>query len=125
MGATKTVGETGKNNAIILARNNNSVLKDDTHLLKATQIEGAWPIDHPLPLPTWAPHAKRPLKFTTVWEYEELASNIEYHVQKVLEEHNYNTVGNFLSLYQAFKRSGCSGLPEYFQRFVYFSHKID
>ncbi|GJQ73688.1 hypothetical protein Trydic_g14024 [Trypoxylus dichotomus] len=118
VGAIKAAGEAGKNNAIILSRNNNSILlKDDTHLLEATQVEGAWPIDHPLPLPTWAPQAKQPLKFTSVWEYEELASNIEYYVQKVLEDHNYNTVGNFLTLYQGFKRSGCSSLSEYFQSY--------
>lgn len=117
MGAIQAAGGAGKNNAIILTRNNNSILlKDDAHLLEATQVEGAWPIDHPLPLPAWAPEAKQTLKFTTVWEYEELASNIEYHVQKILEEHNYNTIGNFLTLYQSFKRSGCSSLSEYFQR---------
>ncbi|KAK9729326.1 hypothetical protein QE152_g15995 [Popillia japonica] len=118
VGAIKPAGEAGKNHGSILLRNNNTILlKDDTHLLEATQVEGAWPIDHPLPLPTWAAQAKQPLKFTTVWEYEELASNIEYHVQKILEEHNYNTVGNFLTLYQGFKRSGCSSLSEYYQSY--------
>ncbi|KAI4456228.1 pasiflora 1 isoform a-related [Holotrichia oblita] len=118
VGAIKAAGEAGKNHASILSRNNNTILlKDGAHLLEATQVEGAWPIDHPLPLPTWAAKAKQPLKFTTVWEYEELASNIEYHVQKILEEHNYNTVGNFLTLYQGFKRSGCSSLSEYYQSY--------
>lgn len=132
MGTNKTVGyNVGKNdhasNAILPRNNNNHTNlgenclmlfnKDDvTHILEATQFAGLWPIDHPLPLPAWAPMAKEPLKFTTIWEYEELASNIEYNLQKILSEHNYNTVGNFLSLYQGFKRSGCSSLSEFYQR---------
>lgn len=126
VGATKVAGDAGKKNNAILPRNNNSHLgenciilyKNDRHLLEVTQVEGPWPIDHPLPLPAWAPQDKAPLKFTTVWEYEELVSNVEYYVQKILKEHNYNTVGNFLSLYQGFKRSGCSSLSEFYQRYV-------
>lgn len=49
-------------------------------------------------------------------EYEELAGEVEFHVQKLLEEHNYDTVGNFVELYQSFQQSQCADFMEYFQR---------
>lgn len=85
-------------------------------LLDCTQIEGIWPYGHPLPLPTWALASKNAYKVSTTWIYEELATTIELHVHKLLEEHNYNTVGNFLALYEGFQESGCSRLDEFFQR---------
>lgn len=80
------------------------------------QVEGPWPIDHPLPLPTWSQKQKPALSFRSVLEYEELASEVEFHVQKLLEEHNYDTVGNFVELYQNFKDSQCHDFMDFFQR---------
>lgn len=92
---------------------NNHKLND---LLVSTQVEGPWPYEHPLPLPTWALASKNAYKVPTIWLYEELATYIELHVHKLLEEHNYNTVGNFLALYQGFQKSSCSSIDEFFQR---------
>lgn len=104
-------------NDIILFNNNNNVghQKDLYELLDYTQVEGPWPIEHPLPLPTWAPKPKESFKLQSVLEYEELASNIELHVQKLLEEHNYNTVGNFIALYEGYQAGQSSTLREYIQ----------
>lgn len=52
-----------------------------------------------------------------MWQYEELATNIELNVQHLLEDHNYNTVGNFLQLYQQFKASTSDSLEEFFHRY--------
>lgn len=79
------------------------------------QVEGYWPDEHPLPLPVWAPKSKTPYKLQCVWEYEELASNIELHVQKLLEEFNYDTVGNFVAMCRAFKQSSDASFHEFFQ----------
>lgn len=99
---------------------NNSVDDDDDDdggTLEDTQVEAEWPVGHPLPLPQWSYKAKAVLEVETIWEYEEIASSIEFCVQKLLEEHNYNSVGNFLAFYERFKASGVSrrGLNEYFQ----------
>ncbi|VEN41956.1 unnamed protein product [Callosobruchus maculatus] len=51
-------------------------------------------------------------------EYESLACEIEMHVRKLLEEHNYDTVGNFLAFYDAFKKSGCANVLEFFRMYT-------
>lgn len=111
----------GENDIIL---NNNTIhngipfLKYDLldELVEVTQVGGPWLNEHPLPLPTWAPQPKKPLEIPTIWQYEQLATQIELHVQKLLEEHNYNTVGNFLAFYQGFKQSGCYSLKDFFHR---------
>lgn len=40
------------------------------------------------------------------------------HLQKVLEEQNYNTIGNFLTFYQAYKQSTGSNVLEFFQTYT-------
>jgi hypothetical protein len=94
--------------------NNNADLYE---LIERTQIEGPWPIDHPLPLPRWASKPKDCYQLGSLTQYEKLAGSIEMHVQRLLEEHNYNTVGNFVDLYQNFKKSGYCTFFKFFQRY--------
>lgn len=93
---------------------NNDVLQD---LLDATQVRAFWAKGHPLPLPTWDPRPKDEIKFDSVIEYERFVAQAEGQLQQLLEEHNYNTVGNFLRFYQGFSRSGCLNLSDYMQRY--------
>lgn len=104
-----------KNNNNNTIENNNNIVGEEEEILQGTQTEGPWPIGHPLPLPVWSHEPKKVLKIPTVWQYEEIATNLELCVQKLLEEHNYNAVGNFLAFYEGFKSSGCCSLSEYFQ----------
>ncbi|KAK7604152.1 hypothetical protein V9T40_004425 [Parthenolecanium corni] len=67
-------------------------------------VGGEWPKGHPLPLPRWG-YAKHPLFFNNVEEYEELARFVESKVQRILQNHNYNTIGNFVRFYDEFKKS--------------------
>lgn len=83
-------------------------------LIEARQANGPWPIEHPLPLPRWATQPMTPLRLRSIREYEKLASEIEMQLQRVLEEHNYDTVGNFLEFYEEFKKSGRSSVLEFF-----------
>lgn len=85
-------------------------------MIYETQEDGAWPIGHPLPLPTWRNYSQQPYYTPTIWQYEELASNIELFVQRILEDRNYDTVGNFLKLYQLYKNSGSENLADFFHR---------
>lgn len=39
-------------------------------------------------------------------------------LQKLLEEHNYDTIGNFLELYQSFKKSQMRSLIEFFHKYT-------
>ncbi|KAG8228377.1 hypothetical protein J437_LFUL008226 [Ladona fulva] len=66
---------------------------------------GVWPVERPLPLPMWARKQFSAVTFSSVEEYEELASCMELQVQHLLKAHNYNTVGNFLKLYESFTTS--------------------
>lgn len=93
--------------------NNNADLYE---LIERTQRDGVWPIEHPLPLPRWAADSKRIYTLGSLTQFEKLAGNIEMQVQKLLEEHNYNTVGNFLEVYQNFKRNEESCFFKYFQK---------
>lgn len=78
-------------------------------------MEGAWPEGHPLPLPEWAACPTEPLELNGVWEYEEVATNVEMHVQRLLEDYNYDTVGNFLALHRGFAASKAGSFAEFFQ----------
>lgn len=85
-------------------------------LIDRHQIKGIWPINYPLPLPQWQPNKIKPYHLATLREYEQLASTIEIRLQHLLEQHNYNTVGNFLSFYRNFKHSKCCNLVQFFRR---------
>ncbi|XP_074027665.1 uncharacterized protein [Leptinotarsa decemlineata] len=39
------------------------------------------------------------------------------HLRKVLEEHNYDTIGNWLKFYESFKKSDCSSVLEFFHTY--------
>lgn len=73
-----------------------------------------WPLEHPLPLPCWDEEYAVPYRVKNVREYETLACEIEMHLRKVLEEHNYDTIGNFLKFYDSFKKSSMDNLLEFF-----------
>lgn len=79
-------------------------------------MAGPWPLDHPLPLPVWSTKAKPIYRLESVVEYEHLASQIEFQLQKVLEEQNYDSVSNFLRFYEGFKASKGTSVTEFFQR---------
>lgn len=80
------------------------------------QQSGPWPEDHPLPLPLWSEKVKPVYNFKNIIDFEDLASLIENTVQHLLQEHNYNSVTNFLKLYMDFKRSDENSLAEFFQK---------
>lgn len=83
-------------------------------LIQYRQANGLWPMGHPLPLPRWEDGPIRPYKLKSIREYETLACEIEMHLQKLLEEHNYDTVGNFVEFYENFQRSECNSVLEFF-----------
>lgn len=71
-------------------------------------------MEHPLPLPGWEEEYIVPYRLKNIREYETLACEIEMQLRKVLEEHNYDTVGNFLKFYEMFQNSGSDNLLEFF-----------
>lgn len=83
-------------------------------LIDDEQDDGVWPLEHPLPLPCWDEEYAVPYRVKNVREYETLACEIEMHLRKVLEEHNYDTIGNFLKFYDSFKKSSMDNLLEFF-----------
>uniref|UniRef100_A0A1I8M9J1 Uncharacterized protein n=1 Tax=Musca domestica TaxID=7370 RepID=A0A1I8M9J1_MUSDO len=82
------------------------------------QINGIWPLGHPLPLPDWAADEeanKGVLYFDSVWQYEDLSAIIETKLQRMLEETHYDTVHLFVAFYEAFKRTRRSDLKSFYQ----------
>lgn len=82
------------------------------------QINGVWPLNHPLPLPDWAHDDhdhKCTLHFDSVWQYEDLSAIIETKLQRMLEETHYDTVHLFVAFYEAFKRTRRSDLKSFYQ----------
>lgn len=95
------------------------MFEDSYNLIAFDQIEGAWPIGHPLPLPKWSPKIKDPFVIEKVWQYEDLNSIIEVTLHRLLEETHYNTVNNFIDFYHGFKmNTKTTNLTEYFQQYV-------
>lgn len=60
------------------------------------QARGPWIRGVPLPLPVWAHYESPALTVSTVEQYEELAGSVELETQRLLREHRYDTIGNFL-----------------------------
>lgn len=94
--------------------------EDSYNLTAFNQINGIWPLGHPLPLPDWAAgcddeHTKGVLHFDSVWEYEDLNAIIETKLHRMLEETHYDTVNLFVDFYRAFKRTRRSDLKSFFQ----------
>ncbi|XP_001974895.3 uncharacterized protein LOC6547596, partial [Drosophila erecta] len=92
---------------------------DDGYDLEAfNQVNGVWPLGHPLPLPDWSSAesaGKGTLVFDNVWQYEELNGIVETTLQRMLEETHYNTVNLFVDFYRSFKRTRRSDLRSFFQ----------
>ncbi|CAG9863484.1 unnamed protein product [Phyllotreta striolata] len=86
-------------------------------LIDDEQDDGVWPLEHPLPLPCWDEEYIVPYRLKSVREYETLACDIEMQLRKVLEEHNYDTIGNFLRFYDRFRNSGMDNLLEFFHMY--------
>lgn len=94
--------------------------EDSYNLTAFNQINGIWPLGHPLPLPDWAAscddeYTKGVLHFDSVWEYEDLNATIETKLHRMLEETHYDTVNLFVDFYRAFKRTRRSDLKSFFQ----------
>ncbi|XP_030245006.1 uncharacterized protein LOC115564608 isoform X1 [Drosophila navojoa] len=96
----------------------NWAMADGYDLSAYNQINGVWPLGHPLPLPDWGSAdepAKETLVFENVWQYEELNGIVETALQRMLEETHYNTVNLFVDFYRSFKRTRRSDLRSFFQ----------
>uniref|UniRef100_A0A6P4EBI0 Uncharacterized protein LOC108041937 n=1 Tax=Drosophila rhopaloa TaxID=1041015 RepID=A0A6P4EBI0_DRORH len=93
------------------------VVGDGYDLEAFNQVNGVWPLGHPLPLPDWASSesGKGTLVFDNVWQYEELNGIVETTLQRMLEETHYNTVNLFVDFYRSFKRTRRSDLRSFFQ----------
>ncbi|XP_014480694.1 PREDICTED: uncharacterized protein LOC106747570, partial [Dinoponera quadriceps] len=81
------------------------------------QARGPWIRGSPLPLPVWAHYASPVLTVYTVEQYEELAGSVELETQRLLREHRYNTVGNFLRFYKDYSTSGESVLERFYRKY--------
>ncbi|KAL7736396.1 hypothetical protein ACLKA6_014859 [Drosophila palustris] len=96
----------------------NWAMADGYDLSAYHQVNGVWPLGHPLPLPDWGiaeDQAKGTLLFENVWQYEELNGIVETALQRMLEETHYNTVNLFVDFYRSFKRTRRSDLRSFFQ----------
>lgn len=82
-------------------------------LIEHHQEFGPWPLELPLPLPRWKDAQVKPYRVDSLREFEALASEIEMHLRKVLEEHNYDTVGNFFDFYDSYQDSGCDNVMDF------------
>lgn len=94
------------------------IVGDGYDLEAFNQINGVWPLGHPLPLPDWSSsesEGKGTLVFDNVWQYEELNGIVETTLQRMLEETHYNTVNLFVDFYRSFKRTRRSDLRSFFQ----------
>lgn len=89
--------------------------EDSYNLTAFDQTNGIWPLEHPLPLPDWAPGTKESLNFENVWQYEDLNALIEVKLRRMLEETHYDTVHNFIDFYKSFKKTRRQDLKSFFQ----------
>lgn len=80
------------------------------------ELRRLWPLDRPLPLPSWGKCSPQTLHIASVEVYENLASRMEHKVQLLLEKHNYNTVSNFVRMYEEYCESETSGQLSAFYR---------
>ncbi|KAL1497926.1 hypothetical protein ABEB36_008806 [Hypothenemus hampei] len=105
-------------NGLDFSHSNAGFEHQNSNHLEYDQIHGYWPPAHPLPLPRWAPEPLIPFRLKNIREYEDLAGKIEMELQNLLEEHNYDTVGNFLELYENFKKSQVRSAIEFFHMYT-------
>lgn len=91
---------------------------DNYNLDAFEQIDGPWPIGHPLPLPKWTNQSKKRLVIEKIWQYEDLCGIIEVTLHRILEETHYNTANNFVDFHKAFKQSKQTDLRQFYQTYV-------
>lgn len=94
--------------------------EDSYNLATFDQINGAWPIDSPLPLPKWSSKTAKPFIVHMVWQYEDLIGLIETKLQRMLEETHYNTANNFVDFHKAYRgaHSADPDLRTHFQNYT-------
>lgn len=71
----------------------------------------------PLPLPVWAHYESPALTVQSVEQYEELAGSVELETQRLLREHCYDTIGNFLRFYKDYVTSGECILDRFYSKY--------
>lgn len=71
----------------------------------------------PLPLPVWAHYESPALTVATVEQYEELAGSVELETQRLLREHRYDNIDNFLRFYKDYIASGESTLDRFYRKY--------
>lgn len=76
---------------------------------------GAWPRDHPLPPPRWG--AARPALHLTLQRYEEMVAKAEALLSRIVVSENYDSVNNFLSLYDAYMASPDEDLKTFLPKY--------
>ncbi|EFN74448.1 hypothetical protein EAG_08902 [Camponotus floridanus] len=81
------------------------------------QARGPWIRGVPLPLPVWAHYESPALTVSTVEQYEELAGSVELETQRLLREHRYDTIGNFLRFYKDYTASGEKMLDRFYRKY--------
>lgn len=74
-----------------------------------------WPADHPLPPPRWG--APRPALNLSLRKYEELVAKAEALLSRLVVSEHYDSVNNFMSLYDAYMASPDQTLAEYFPKY--------
>lgn len=74
-----------------------------------------WPAEHPLPPPRWG--APRPALHLSLVQYEELVAKAEALLSRLVVSENYDSVNNFLSLYDAYMASPDQTLAEHFPKY--------
>lgn len=92
---------------------------EDSYNLEAfNQIDGAWPIGNPLPVPAWSPEERPRLIVDSLWRYEEMVAVIETVLHQMLEETHYDTVHNYVDFYSAFRAKKMKNLRKFFQKYT-------
>lgn len=74
-----------------------------------------WPANHPLPPPKWG--APRPPLRLTLRQYEELVAKAEAALSRLVVSENYDSVNNFLTLYESYMASPDQTLDEFFPKY--------
>lgn len=74
-----------------------------------------WPADHPLPPPRWG--APRPALHLTLQKYEDLVAKAEAILSRLVVTENYDSVNNFLSLFDAYMAAPDATLKEYLPKY--------
>lgn len=74
-----------------------------------------WPADHPLPAPRWG--APRPALHLSLQKYEDLVAKAEAILSRLVVAENYDSVNNFITLYDSYMASPDETLKEFFPKY--------